>query len=119
MTHQVDDLVDVVHEGDVGLSVRPDEEAGGGGDVVPRVDLGGGVQEGGQGDPGAHRPDGEDGEAEGKVRGLERLGPGYSAVSETERLHYIISRILDQFGPFWVFRAFYGGPKVWTGRLPR
>ena len=86
MTHQVDDLVDVVHEGDVGLPVRPDEEAGGGADVVPRVDLGGGVQEGGQGDPGAHRPDGEDGEAEGKVRGLERLGPGDSTVSEMGRM---------------------------------
>ena len=41
----------MVHEGDVGLSVRPDEEAGGGGDVVALVDLGGGDQEGGQGNP--------------------------------------------------------------------
>ena len=47
LTHQVDDLIDVVHEGDVGLSVRPDEEAGGGGDVVTLVDLGGGEQKGG------------------------------------------------------------------------
>ena len=51
LTHQVDDLIDVVHKGDVGLSVRPDEEAGGGGDVVALVDLGGGEQEGGQGNP--------------------------------------------------------------------
>ena len=46
-THQVDDLVDVVHEGDVGLPVRPDEEAGGGGEVGAVVDLGGGEQKGG------------------------------------------------------------------------
>ena len=39
MTHQVDDLVDVVHEGDVGLSVWPDEKTGGGGEVVALVDL--------------------------------------------------------------------------------
>ena len=51
LTHQVDDLIDVVHEGDVGLSVRPDEEAGGGGDVVALVDLGGGEEEGGEGNP--------------------------------------------------------------------
>ena len=59
LTHQVDDLIDVVHEGDVGLSVRPDEEAGGGGEVGPVVDLGGGEQQRGQGDPRADRPDGE------------------------------------------------------------
>ena len=82
MTHQVDDLVDVVHERDVGLSVRPDEETGGGGEVVTLVDLGGGVQQGGQGDPRADGPDGEDREAEGNVCGLEGLGTGDSPVSE-------------------------------------
>ena len=82
MTHQVDDLVDVVHERDVGLSVRPDEETGGGGEVGALVGLGGGVQQGWQGDTRADGPDGEDRETEGNVCGLQWLGTGDGAVSE-------------------------------------
>ena len=91
-THQVDDLVDVVHEGDVGLPVRPDEEAGGGGEVGAVVDLGGGEQQGGQGDPRADRPDGQDREAEGNVSGLQRFGAGDSSVSEMGLIRLLVIR---------------------------
>ena len=59
MTHQVDDLIDVVHEGDVGLPVWPDEDAGGG-VHVSLVDLGGGKDQGGEGESRADSPDSQD-----------------------------------------------------------
>ena len=43
--HQIYDLVDVVHEGDVGLPVWPDQDTGGGACHVVGVCLGGGVEE--------------------------------------------------------------------------
>ena len=82
MTHQIDDLVDMIHERDVRLSVRPDQETGGGGGVVALVHLGGGVHQGGQGDDRADGPDGDERQTEENVCSQHRLGTGDGAVSE-------------------------------------
>ena len=78
---QVDDLVDVVHQGDVRLPVRPEQEAGGGGgDVVVVVRLGGGVEQGGHCQAGADTPDGHHGQREGQVGPCHVFGAGDCSV---------------------------------------
>ena len=80
---EVDDLVHVVHQRDVRLPVRPDQQAGGGAGLVGRVGLGGGVEESRRGQDRADTPDGDDGEAEGDVCAGHVLGAGDYSVPAT------------------------------------
>ena len=60
-------LVDVVHEGGVGGTIRPDQETGGGSVILSfiiMICLGGGEEEGGARHQGADGPDAEDGQGE-------------------------------------------------------